>query len=75
MSGLKMPDSHPWLHMKLEDQEKKKISDMYDEVILLKKEVSQLQENLQNAYLRIKELKAQIAYYEKQNEVQLEFKF
>ena len=70
-----MSDSHQWLHMKLEDQEKKKIADVYDEVTILKKEVAQLQESLQNSYLRIKELKAQVDYYEKLNEHQLEFEF
>ena len=70
-----MSDSHPWLHMRLEDQEKKKIADVYDEVTILKKEVAQLQESLQNSYLRIKELKAQVDYYEKLNEHQLEFEF
>ena len=70
-----MSDSHPWHLMKLEDQEKKKIADVYDEVTILKKEVAQLQESLQNSYLRIKELKAQVDYYEKLNEHQLEFEF
>ena len=70
-----MSDSHPWLHMILEDHEKKKIADVYDEVTILKKEVAQLQESLQNSYLRIKELKAQVDYYEKLNEHQLEFEF
>ena len=70
-----MSDSHPWLHMRLEDHEKKKLADVYDEVTILKKEVAQLQESLQNSYLRIKELKAQVDYYEKLNEHQLEFEF
>ena len=34
-----MPDSHPWLHLQLQDQEKRKIVEMYDEVDILKNEV------------------------------------
>ena len=70
-----MSDSHPWLHMKLEDQEKKKIVEMYDEVDILKNEVAQLQKSLQNSYVRIKELKAQVNYYEQRAEPQMEFEF
>ena len=33
-----MPDSHPWLHLQLQDQEKKKIVEIYDEVDILKNE-------------------------------------
>ena len=63
------------LHLKLDDQEKQKITAVVGEVDILKKEVSQLQESLQKSYLRIKELKAQVNYYEKRNGPQLEFIF
>ena len=61
--------------IKLDDQEKIKVSKIFDEVDFLKKEVSQLQENLQKSYIKIKELKAQVNYYEKRNGPQLEFIF
>ena len=70
-----MPDSHPWLHLQLQDQEKKKIVEMYDEVDILKNEVAQLQKSLQNSYVRIKKLKAQVNYYEQRAEPQMEFEF
>ena len=57
------------------DQEKQKVSKVFDEVDILKKEVSQLQENLQNSYIKIKELRDQVDYYEKLNGPQLEFTF
>lgn len=63
------------LHLKLDDYEKRKVTAVFDEVEILKKEVSQLQENLQNSYIKIKELRAQVNYYEKRNGPQLEFKF
>ncbi len=62
-------------HIKLTDQEKQKVSKVFDEVDILKKEVSQLQENLQNSYIKIKELRDQVDYYEKLNGPQLEFTF
>ena len=43
------------LHLKLNDIEKYKI---FTEVDILKKEVSQLQEGLQNSFIKIKELRA-----------------
>jgi len=63
------------LHLKLDDQEKQKITAVVGEVDILKKEVSQLQESLQKSYMRIKELRAQVNYYEKRNGPQLEFIF
>lgn len=63
------------LHLKLDDQEKQKITAVVGEVDILKREVSQLQESLQKSYLRIKELRAQVNYYEKRNGPQLEFIF
>ena len=63
------------LHLKLDAQEKQKITAVVGEVDILKREVSQLQESLQKSYLRIKELKAQVNYYEKRNGPQLEFIF
>ena len=63
------------LLLKLDDQEKQKITTVVGEVDILKKEVSQLQESLQNSYVRIKELKAQVDYYETRSGPQLEFKF
>ena len=66
---------HRSLHLKLDDHEKRRVTAVFDQVDILKKEVSQLQESLQNSYMRIKELKAQVNYYEKRNGPQLEFKF
>ena len=63
------------LHVKLDDQEKIKVSKIFDEVDFLKKEVSQLQENLLKSYIKIKELKPQVNYYEKRTGPQLEFIF
>ena len=63
------------LHLKLDDQEKQKITAVVGEVDILKREVSQLQESLQKSYLRIKELRAQVNYYEKRSGPQLEFIF
>ena len=63
------------LHLKLDDKEKQKITAVVGEVDILKKEVSQLQESLQKSYMRIKELRAQVNYYEKRNGPQLEFIF
>ena len=59
------------LHLKLDDQEKQKITAVVGEVDILKREVSQLQESLQKSYMRIKELRAQVNYYEKRNWPQL----
>lgn len=66
---------HRSLHLKLDDHEKRRVTAVFDQVDILKKEVSQLQESLQNSYIRIKELKAQVDYYEKRDGLQLEFKF
>ena len=66
---------HRSLHLKLDDHEKRRVTAVFDQVDILKKEVSQLQESLQNSYIRIKELKAQVDYYEKRSGPQLEFKF
>ena len=66
---------HRTLHLKLDDNEKRRVSAVFDQVDILKKEVSQLQESLQNSYKRIKELRAQVDYYEKRSGPQLEFKF
>ena len=63
------------LHLKLDDQEKQKITAVVGEVDILKRDVSQLQESLQKSYMRIKELRAQVNYYEKRNGPQLEFIF
>ena len=63
------------LHLKLDDQEKQKITAVVGEVDILKREVSQLQDSLQKSYMRIKELRAQVNYYEKRNGPQLEFIF
>jgi hypothetical protein len=60
------------LHLKLNDIEKYKI---FTEVDILKKEVSQLQEGLQNSFIKIKELRALVDYYDKRSDGQLEFKF
>ena len=59
-------------HLKLNDTEKTII---VTEADLYKKEISQLQESLQLSYIKIKELKAQVDYYEKRSGPQLEFKF
>ena len=66
---------HRSLHLKLDDHEKQRVTAVFDQVDFLKKEVSQLQESLQNSYIKIKELRAQVNYYEKRNGPQLEFKF
>ena len=66
---------HRSLHLKLDDHEKRRVTAVFDQVDILKKEVSQLQESLQNSYVKIKELRAQVNYYEKRNGPQLEFKF
>ena len=66
---------HRSLHLKLDDHEKRRVTEVFNQVDILKKEVSQLQESLQNSYIRIKELKAQVDYYEKRDGLQLEFKF
>ena len=66
---------HRTLHLKLDDHEKRRVTAVFDQVDILKKEVSQLQESLQNSYIRIKELSAQVDYYEKRSEPQLEFEF
>ena len=66
---------HRSLHLKLDDHEKRRVTAVFDQVDILKKEDSQLQESLQNSYIRIKELKAQVDYYEKRSGPQLEFKF
>ena len=41
---------HRSLHLKLDDHEKRRVSAVFDQVDILKKEVSQLQESLQNSY-------------------------
>ena len=66
---------HRTLHLKLDDHEKQRVTAVFDQVDFLKKEVSQLQESLQNSYIKIKELRAQVNYYEERNGPQLEFKF
>ena len=66
---------HRTLHLKLDDHEKRRVTAVFDQVDILKKEVSQLQESLQNSHIRIKELKSQVDYYEKRSGPQLEFKF
>ena len=66
---------HRSLHLKLDDHEKRRVTEVFNQVDILKKEVSQLQESLQNSYIKIKELRAQVNYYEKRNGPQLEFKF
>ena len=66
---------HRSLHLKLDDHEKRRVTEVFNQVDILKKEVSQLQESLQNSYIRIKELRAQVDYYEKRSGPQLEFKF
>ena len=66
---------HRSLHLKLDDHEKRRVTEVFNQVDVLKKEVSQLQESLQNSYIRIKELRAQVDYYEKRDGLQLEFKF
>ena len=44
------------LHLKLDDQEKRKVTAVFDDVDFLKKEVAQLQENLQNKWFIIRVL-------------------
>tara|TARA_B100000214_G_C23655818_1_gene485112 strand:- start:90 stop:293 length:204 start_codon:yes stop_codon:yes gene_type:complete len=63
------------LHLKLDDQEKRKVTAVFDDVDFLKKEVAQLQENLQKSYIKIKELRAKVDYYEKLDDPQMEFEF
>ena len=60
------------LHLKLDDREKQLI---YTEVDILKKEISQLQESLQNSYVKIKELRIALSFYESRSDGQLEFNF
>ena len=48
---------HRSLHLKLDDHEKRRVTAVFDQVDILKKEVSQLQESLQNSYVKIKELR------------------
>ena len=48
---------------------------VFDDVDFLKKEVSQLQENLQKSYIKIKEMRAKLDYYEKRDDPQMEFEF
>ena len=60
------------LHLKLDDREKQLI---YTEVDILKKEISQLQESLQNPYVKIKELRIALSFYESKGDGQLEFNF
>ena len=71
---------HNSLHLKLDDNEKRKITSTFSEVDILKNEVYQLQESLQNAYKKIKflndvigEQRSKISQLEKQD--QLEFNF
>ena len=66
---------HRSLHLKLDDHEKRRVTAVFDQVDILKKEVSQLQESLQNSYVRIKDLTAQVDYFENRSGPQLEFKF
>ena len=63
------------LHFKLDDQEKIKISAKFNEVDFLKNEVYQLQESLQNSYVKIKELRIALSFYESRNDGQMEFEF
>ena len=42
------------LHLKLDDREKRKVTAVFNDVDFLKKEVAQLQENLQKSYIKIK---------------------
>ena len=60
------------LHLKLDDREKQLI---YTEVDILKKEISQLQESLQNSYVKIKELRTALSFYESRSDGQMEFEF
>ena len=60
------------LHLKLDDREKQLI---YTEVDILKKEISQLQESLQNSYVKIKELRTTLSFYESRSDGQMEFEF
>ena len=68
------------MHNSLDDNEKRKITSAFSEVDILKNEVYQLQESLQNAYKKIKflndvigEQRSKISQLEKQD--QLEFNF
>jgi hypothetical protein len=63
---------HNSLHLKLDDTEKHRI---FTEVDILKKEVSQLQESLQNSYVKIKELRTALSFYESRSDGQMEFEF
>ncbi len=63
------------LHLKLDDREKRKVTAVFNDVDFLKKEVAQLQENLQKSYIKIKELRAKVDYYEKRDDPQMEFEF
>ena len=63
------------LHFKLDDQEKTKISTKFNEVDFLKNEVYQLQESLQNSYVKIKELRIALSFYESRSDGQMEFEF
>jgi len=61
------------LHLKLNDIEKYKI---FTEVDILKKEISQLQESLQNSFIRIKELNSLTKEGKEEKDIsQLEFEF
>jgi hypothetical protein len=60
------------LHLKLDDREKQLI---YTEVDILKKEISQMQESLQNSYVKIKELRTALSFYESRSDGQMEFEF
>ena len=66
---------HNSLHLKLDDTEKIKISAKFNEVDFLKNEVYQLQESLQNSYVKIKELRIALSFYERKSDGQMEFEF
>jgi hypothetical protein len=66
---------HNSLHLKLDDTEKIKISAKFNEVDFLKNEVYQLQESLQNSYVKIKELRIALSFYESRSDGQMEFEF
>ena len=66
---------HNSLHLKLDDTEKIKISAKFNEVDFLKNEVYQLQESLQNSYVKIKELRTTLSFYESRSDGQMEFEF
>lgn len=66
---------HNSLHLKLDDTEKIKISAKFNEVDFLKNEVYQLQESLQNSYVKIKELRTALSFYESRSDGQMEFEF